>query len=43
MAQKDPLTAKQINEKINETIKTKGRFSGMNLQIILCGVHFSGK
>ncbi|MCE3075454.1 S8 family peptidase [Chryseobacterium gwangjuense] len=27
IAQKDPLTAKQINEKINETIKTKGRFS----------------
>lgn len=27
VAQKDPLTAKQINEKINETIKTKGRFS----------------
>lgn len=27
ITQKDPLTAKQINEKINETIKTKGRFS----------------
>ncbi|MDQ0595645.1 serine protease [Chryseobacterium ginsenosidimutans] len=27
VSQKDPLTAKQINEKINETIKTKGRFS----------------
>jgi subtilisin family serine protease len=27
VAQKDPLTAKQINEKINETIKTKGKFS----------------
>lgn len=27
ITQKDPLTARQINEKINETIKTKGRFS----------------
>jgi hypothetical protein len=27
VAQKDPLSAKQINEKINETIRTKGRFS----------------
>ncbi|MCQ4142381.1 S8/S53 family peptidase [Chryseobacterium sp. EO14] len=27
ITRKDPLTAKQINEKINETIKTKGRFS----------------
>ncbi|WBX95947.1 S8 family peptidase [Chryseobacterium gambrini] len=27
ITQKDPLTAKQINEKINEIIKTKGRFS----------------
>ncbi|WP_042722277.1 S8/S53 family peptidase [Flavobacterium sp. B17] len=27
IAQKDPLSARQINEKINETIKTKGRFS----------------
>ncbi|MCW3162724.1 S8 family peptidase [Chryseobacterium oryctis] len=27
VVQKDPLSAKQINEKINETIKTKGRFS----------------
>ncbi|WP_415325501.1 S8 family peptidase [Chryseobacterium sp. MMS23-Vi53] len=27
VVQKDPLTAKEINEKINETIKTKGRFS----------------
>lgn len=27
MVQTDPLTARQINEKINETIKTKGRFS----------------
>ncbi|MFC5874342.1 S8 family peptidase [Chryseobacterium arachidis] len=27
ITQKDPLTAKQINEKINGTIKTKGRFS----------------
>lgn len=27
VTQKDPLTAKEINEKINETIKTKGRFS----------------
>ncbi|KQT25677.1 serine protease [Chryseobacterium sp. Leaf405] len=27
VAQKDPLSAKEINEKINETIKTKGKFS----------------
>ncbi|WP_294288947.1 S8/S53 family peptidase [uncultured Chryseobacterium sp.] len=27
ITQKDPLTARQINEKINETIRTKGRFS----------------
>lgn len=27
MVQTDPLSARQINEKINETIKTKGRFS----------------
>lgn len=27
VVQKDPLTAREINEKINETIKTKGRFS----------------
>lgn len=27
ITQKDPLSAKQINEKINETIRTKGRFS----------------
>jgi subtilisin family serine protease len=27
VTQKDPLTAKEINEKINETIKAKGRFS----------------
>ncbi|WP_394675085.1 S8 family peptidase [uncultured Chryseobacterium sp.] len=27
VVQKDPLTSKQINEKINETIRTKGRFS----------------
>lgn len=27
ITQKDPLTARQINEKINETIKTEGRFS----------------
>ncbi|MCY1660286.1 S8 family peptidase [Chryseobacterium sp. SL1] len=27
ITRKDPLTARQINEKINETIKTKGRFS----------------
>lgn len=27
IAQKDPLTAKQINEKINETIKNKEKFS----------------
>lgn len=27
VVQKDPLTAKEINEKINETIRTKGRFS----------------
>lgn len=27
MMQTDPLSARQINEKINETIKTKGRFS----------------
>lgn len=27
VAQKDPLSSKQINEKINETIKTKGKFS----------------
>ncbi|KMQ67605.1 serine protease [Chryseobacterium sp. FH2] len=27
IAQKDPLSSKQINEKINETIKTKGKFS----------------
>lgn len=27
VAQKDPLGSKEINEKINETIKTKGKFS----------------
>ena len=27
ITQKDPLSAKQINGKINETIKTKGKFS----------------
>lgn len=27
VAQKDPLSSKAINEKINETIKTKGKFS----------------
>ncbi len=27
VAQKDPLSSKEINEKINETIKTKGKFS----------------
>jgi len=27
VVQKDPLTSRQINEKINETIRTKGRFS----------------
>ncbi len=27
VVQKDPLTAREINDKINETIKTKGRFS----------------
>ncbi|MDQ1094865.1 MULTISPECIES: S8 family peptidase [Chryseobacterium] len=27
MVQKDPLSARQINEKINETIRTKGKFS----------------
>ncbi len=40
VSQKDPLTGKQINERINQSIKTDGTFNWSNESDHFCGAQF---